>query len=221
MTKTKNISKKKEKTKCMSYLESSILLYLILGVVMINMFGFFHNNDDQSVFLFIIISALVYSITNNMIIVLGTAIVIVNLMIFCRYCFKQKYKEGMKNNDSVDSMKLVEIHEKVMEFIENNEENYFDVEVTFDNLNTIHIGDLFIDISSEEIYDEVTGDFKESYDIQYISNLLDLISYVRDKYDENDIQDLEEDLREAVLYIVELDDFINSDPDDADEPDFN
>ena len=219
MTKTKKKSKKKENTTCKSYFESSILLYTILGLVMINMFGFFHNNDDQSVFLFIIISALVYSITNNMIIVLGTAIIIVNFLIFCRYCFKEKYKEGMKNNDSVDSMELVKIHEKVMEFIENNGENYFDVEVTFDNSNTIHIGDLFIDISSEEIYDE-SGDFKESYDIQYISNLLDLISYVREK-DENDIQDLEEDLREAVLYIVELDDFINSDPDDADEPDFN
>ena len=63
-------------------LNNVAFLYFVFFVSLINLFGFMHNEDYQSVFLFSCTALIVYVFNNNMIVVLLISLIFVNLLIF-------------------------------------------------------------------------------------------------------------------------------------------
>ena len=77
-------------------LTSSLLLFLITIAAIINVFYLWTNQDNESLFLFILIAFIVYTEKRekNMILVLGIPFVVVNLLIYAR---KQFNSEGFED----------------------------------------------------------------------------------------------------------------------------
>lgn len=77
-------------------LTSSLLLFLITIAAIINVFYLWTNQDNESLFLFILIAFIVYTgeRQKNMILVLGIPFVVVNLLIYAR---KQFNSEGFED----------------------------------------------------------------------------------------------------------------------------
>ena len=77
-------------------LTSSLLLFLITIAAIINVFYLWTNQDNESLFLFILIAFIVYTEERqkNMILVLGIPFVVVNLLIYAR---KQFNSEGFED----------------------------------------------------------------------------------------------------------------------------
>tara|TARA_A100001015_G_scaffold240393_1_gene274111 strand:+ start:2025 stop:2744 length:720 start_codon:yes stop_codon:yes gene_type:complete len=77
-------------------LSSSLLLFLITIAAIINVFYLWTNQDNESLFLFILIAFIVYTEERqkNMILVLGIPFVVVNLLIYAR---KQFNSEGFED----------------------------------------------------------------------------------------------------------------------------
>lgn len=65
-------------------MKSTYMLYLILILAVSNLFVFITNQDNESLFLFLIISSLVYMKTTNMICVLLIPLISVNVLIYLR-----------------------------------------------------------------------------------------------------------------------------------------
>ena len=82
---------KKIGDKCM---KSTFFLYGVLLLAVSNLIIFISNEDNESLFLFMAISTLVYTKTNNMIAVLLFPLVIVNLLIYLREKFIKSQQEG-------------------------------------------------------------------------------------------------------------------------------
>ena len=85
--------------KCM---KSPLFLYGVLLLAVSNLFLFISNEDNESLFLFIIISTLVYTKTNNMIAVLLFPLVIVNLLIYLRETFIKSQQEGFDMDTKIN-----------------------------------------------------------------------------------------------------------------------
>lgn len=65
-------------------MKSTLTLYGVLLLAVMNLFVFIGNEDNESLFLFLVISALVYTKTTNMISVLLIPLISVNLLIYLR-----------------------------------------------------------------------------------------------------------------------------------------
>ena len=63
-------------------MKSTLALYGVLLLAVMNLFVFIGNEDNESLFLFLIISALVYTKTTNMISVLLIPLISVNLLLY-------------------------------------------------------------------------------------------------------------------------------------------
>ena len=93
-------------------LNNVTFLYFVFFVSLINLFGFMYNEDYQSVFLFSCTALIVYVFNSNMIIVLLTSLIFVNLLIFLnRLNMTTMHKEGFdevsekttENNKGLDT----------------------------------------------------------------------------------------------------------------------
>jgi len=82
-------------------LNNIYFLYFVFFATIINLFGFMYNKDYQSVFLFSCMVLIVYIFNNNMIIVLLSSLIFVNLLIFLN---KMNNKEGLKNEDDKEGL---------------------------------------------------------------------------------------------------------------------
>ena len=100
--KTSKTSKKKlplKKSIFYKLLNSTMVLYLVFLVTCINIFNFIITKKDESLFLFILISVIIYEFNGNMILILGIPLVIVNLLLYLKNIFNST-KENMSINDS-------------------------------------------------------------------------------------------------------------------------
>lgn len=94
---TRDLMKTIKKIKGFGYksMKSTIALYSILALVVLNLFIFIGNEDNESLFLFLVISAIVYTKTSNMIPVLLIPLVVVNSLIYLRKLFMKR--EGLES----------------------------------------------------------------------------------------------------------------------------
>ena len=65
-------------------MKSTVTLYIVLLLAVINLFVFINNQDNESLFLFLVISSLVYMRSSNMIPVLLIPLISVNVLIYLR-----------------------------------------------------------------------------------------------------------------------------------------
>jgi hypothetical protein len=100
------------------------LLYFIFILAIINVGGFIYIKDNQSIFLFAVISLIIYCFNSNMIIVLLSTMIIVNTLIFLNRLngpIERGPIEGYKNEDEEEEEEVKE--EEVKEGLVNEEED--------------------------------------------------------------------------------------------------
>ena len=68
-------------------LNSTIILYLVFLLTCVNIFTFIITKNDESLFLFILISIIIYEFNKNMILILGIPILIVNFLLYLKKAF--------------------------------------------------------------------------------------------------------------------------------------
>lgn len=87
-------------------MKSTVSLYVVLLLALVNIFVLVQKQDNESLFLFLIISTLVYTQSTNMILVLLIPLIFVNLLIFLRKMFMKSY-EGfdMESPEKVEEFK--------------------------------------------------------------------------------------------------------------------
>ena len=88
-------------------LKSTSFLYAALLLAVVNLFVFINNKDNESLFLFLVISTLTYTKTNNMIVVLLIPVIVVNLLIILRSVFVNNKIEGMGSNTLYNEIDLI------------------------------------------------------------------------------------------------------------------
>ena len=108
---------KKENKKKMNFwtctLNSPLLLIVLFVVVLMNICCLWMNQDNETLFLFVLIAFLVHAQNKNMIIVLGVPLVITNILIVLRRHFRRP--EGFAQN--VEDFSLYEFQEWVKEYV--------------------------------------------------------------------------------------------------------
>lgn len=203
--------KKNIKPKMPVCFETPILLYTVLAAVLVNLFVLFCNKDDQSLFLFIIISALVYSISDNMTIVLISAMIIVNSLLLLRH-FLQKKSIRIKNKpkvriegftDQLDDIDYIEIQEKIDEYTKSTKFSKImsnDVEE-----NETDGYELIQNVLDNPVFDDDEKFLEEDYNREPVDLLLEFILDIKDKYEEED-----EEITDEIQYFLDLDDYINN-----------
>lgn len=207
MKKIAPFSQKKINTKIPACFETPILLYIVLAAVLVNLFVLFCNQDDQSIFLFIIISALVYSISNNMAIVLISAMVIINSLILLRHFLQKRSIKTISKpkarvegfTDQLDDTDYIEIQEKVEEYTETTKFSKKELsETETDGYELIQ------NALDNPLFDDEEKFLEEEYDREPVDQLLEFISDIKDKYEED------EEITDEIQYILDLDEYINN-----------
>jgi len=211
MKKIGSFPKKNIKPKMPVCFETPILLYTVLVAVLVNLFVLFCNKDDQSLFLFIIISALVYSITNNMTIVLISAMIIVNSLVLLRH-FLQKKSIRIKSEprvkiegftDQLDDIDYIEIQDKIDEYTKSTK---FSKIISDDVEETETDGyELIQNVLDNPVFDGDEKFLEEDYNREPVDLLLEFISDIKDKYEEDD-----EEITDEIQYFLDLDEYINN-----------
>jgi hypothetical protein len=97
------------------------MLYFIFILAIINVGGFIYIKDNQSIFLFAVISLIIYCFNSNMIIVLLSTMIIVNALIFLNKL--NGPVEGLVNEEKEEEVEEEEEEEEVKEGLVNEEEN--------------------------------------------------------------------------------------------------
>lgn len=203
--------KKNIKPKMPVCFETPVLLYTVLVAVLVNLFVLFCNKDDQSLFLFIIISALVYSITNNMTIVLISAMIIVNSLVLLRH-FLQKKSIRIKSEhrvkiegftEQLDDIDYIEIQDKIDEYTKSTK---FSKIMSDDVEETETDGyELIQNVLDNPVFDGDEKFLEEDYNREPVDLLLEFISDIKDKYEEDD-----EEITDEIQYFLDLDEYINN-----------
>ena len=73
------------------------LLYAVFFISLVNLSYFIYDRDNDSIFLFAIISLVVYLFNNNMIVVLGSTMIFVNALILIN-----SIPEGLENKGELE-----------------------------------------------------------------------------------------------------------------------
>jgi hypothetical protein len=97
------------------------LLYFIFILAIINIGGFMYIRDNQSIFLFAVISLIIYFFNKNMIVVLLSTMIIVNTLIFLNKL--NGPMEGYTNKKEKEEEKEEEEEENEKEGLENEEDD--------------------------------------------------------------------------------------------------
>ena len=111
-----------------NFLNNIKLLYLVFALFIINLGVFVYNKDNQSIFLFSILSLIIYMFNNNMIIVLIIPIIFINMLILINKLnstekFQENFEEDFEeiNEDSDnDSDNENTINEKGSDYSKEN-----------------------------------------------------------------------------------------------------
>lgn len=190
--KPKSTSNKRRLKITHSCFGSPLLLYGILAAVLLNLFQLLNTDDNESVFLFIIISAVIYTHTENMIFVLGGAFISVNLMILLRTCFNNDIHEGFEEEapTSIELQKyLVKTYTEDDKYLQYT--NDIDGEGNIANLiSNVLDNPLFDD--SGELLDENT------FDETPVKALMTFLDTIQNKHKDDATQNSE------ILFIMKL-----------------
>jgi len=89
-------------------LKSTSTLYVVLALTLINLFVFINNQDNESLFLFLVISLLVYLKTTNMISVLLVPLILVNVLIYLRRLLMSGREGFAENANMKEFIRFVE-----------------------------------------------------------------------------------------------------------------
>ena len=82
-------------------MKSTLVLYGVLLLAVVNLFIFVQRQDNESLFLFLVVSALVYTQTTNMITVLLIPLIFVNLLLYLRRVLLSR-REGFDMESSME-----------------------------------------------------------------------------------------------------------------------
>jgi|TARA_B110000285_G_scaffold66183_1_gene76078 hypothetical protein len=128
-----------------------------------------------------------------MIIVLTSSIIIVNSLILLKSFFKNHKNqiEGFENNDE-----YIEIHEKIISFTEDNPPPDDEID------GKDSVSDIIDSVLDNPLFND-DDELVEDYDIKPVENLMEFISEILNDYDDDTSN-------ESVLYIMELNEYINN-----------
>ena len=125
----KSLKNMKQSTKYIEpILESSLMLYFVFFITVIEILCFLLNKDYESIGLFFILALVIYMMNTNMIVVLGIPFVVVSLLVGLRKIFRNSYnQEGFedKNGDTINLKKLMDspsFNELMENYVEKNTE---------------------------------------------------------------------------------------------------
>ena len=99
----KSLKNMKQSTKYIEpILESSLMLYFVFFITVIEILCLLLNKDYESIGLFFILALVIYMMNTNMIVVLGIPFVVVSLLVGLRKIFRKSYnQEGFEDNNGV------------------------------------------------------------------------------------------------------------------------
>ena len=109
-------------------LESSLMLYFVFFITVIEILCLLLNKDYESIGLFFILALVIYMMNTNMIVVLGIPFVIVSLLVGLRKIFRKSYnQEGFedKNGDTINVNELLNdpsFNELMEKYVDENSE---------------------------------------------------------------------------------------------------
>ena len=84
------------------FTHNELALYLLLGVALLNLLTYLQYNYLGGIIIFLFIGLLATHYTKNMVIVLGAAILITNLLVSLGFLSNLGYKEGLDNKETPD-----------------------------------------------------------------------------------------------------------------------
>lgn len=133
--------KKKTKTNnnlLKNIFNSTLLLYGVFLITCINIFNLIITKNDESLFLFILISIIVYDFNKNMIFILGIPLIIVNTLLYLKYVFnKNKLSlEGMETTDEHQDTEDEDMEDEIKREDEDAEDENMEDEDTEDEEDT-------------------------------------------------------------------------------------
>ena len=117
------------KLKGYSILNNIYFLYFVFFVALINLFGFMYNKDYQSVFLFACFALIIYLFNSNMIIVLLSTLIFVNLLIVLN-TLNGNTTEGLENEVPKNEVPKNEMPKNEMPKNETDDNNLKNKEVS-------------------------------------------------------------------------------------------
>ena len=198
----KNTSKARRKKSIMclpsslkQLMHSSIILFLVFVVVLMDLMSLWKSNDNESLFLFIFIALLTYTQNQNMIVVLGVPLIIVNVL---RMMKKSLNHEGF-DDEKVNPYKLQEF---AKDYFENNRE--------YEETGTESIVNEDVDIEynlSVIVNEFMEGPFMEDEeDEENNASVITLISYISyiDGISKDDVSDFDEEQKSQYDYVKNM-----------------
>lgn len=134
------------------------LLYIVFFIACINIFNLITTKNDESLFLFILISVIVYDFNKNMIFVLGIPLIIVNTLLYLKSVFnKNKLSlEGMETTTESDDMEEEDMEDEEEEIDEMETEDMEDEDMEDEDMEEEE------DMEDEDMEDE-DSTFEEAF----------------------------------------------------------
>lgn len=170
-----------------SLVKSKQLLYLIFIIVLLNLGYFITNKDNEALFLFIVISYLVYSFTKNMIYVLFIPFAVVNMLILLKYLLNHKTHMNMEGFDLMDDASNLKFDEKlfIMKWIQDNTltGSMTDYQIYKDKVDESSDVPSLKNIIEEIQNEEIQGD---KTNVETIDTLLQYVEIISTFSDDND-----------------------------------
>ena len=190
---SKNSIKKAYKKGMVKNICSSIyLLYFIVIVSLLNVFVLLLNQENESVFLFIIIASLIYMNNKNLIFVLGIPFIVVNILKYLKKIFnRNNIHEGFApGNPEVYTKPLFQ---KFIKTRFNTDKSYQDYTMTLEGLTPISdlIQNVLNNSDDEESFDDTPIIELEDY-LEFMDSITeddDLFKNNQVKYSKNLIKD--------------------------------
>ena len=177
----KDLMKILEKTKRFGnkIMKSTVALYVSLLLAVLNLVVLIANEDNESLFLFLVISTLVYTKTTNMIPVLLIPLIFVNFLIYLRRVFVSRH-EGFDMDIEFEEFNVWFDETILEEEIPSEEDDpkgfkFFDemLEPVFDirkDNEPLTLGNMKLILS---LYTSLTKMSDEANDSPYIQNIVD------------------------------------------------
>ena len=121
-SKTRKQLPKNKKVSKNALFRSTTLLYIVFILSLLDMIGLWLNQDQESIFLFIILAFIVYMQNKNMIFVLGIPLVCINVLILLRTLFRRSH-EGFFD---YETYKAYDLQNWVQRYVEKDDNKYAD-----------------------------------------------------------------------------------------------
>ena len=221
MAKSKKQNKSLSLLKTLKLLLKSVnILYIILILAVVQISNLLLKNDNITLFLFIMISAMIYTIEQNMIIVLGIPLVIISILLLLKHFFSSKMNEGfdsMENFDEIDFLKWSSDYfnndNKYLEYTQeiSDKGSLKDVVSNLLKNNNDETSKLYLDFmlyinsldKSNEDYDKEPVIYVRGIINMYISEKVDVSQKENNKNKEKDEMNIEETVNEDEMKIEE------------------